>query len=178
MSDDSHTLLPLRHTTSLRSFRRYCYDGECYGNLAWRVFSRGLYDAYCPVAICYSLAKTYCIAVAAHELDGDIHIIANYAKHATNRELIGEICAGVPYDAFLCSIDVCMNNYELWIDFSINDAILARKYFLVDRDLTTYSFKRTRESRDIFNFQYLFWQYKILHYYRSFITRFIQRERN
>lgn len=81
------------------------------------------------------------------QTDGDIHIIANYAKHATNRGLIREICAGVPYDAFLCSIDVCMNNYELWIDFSISDAILAWKDFLLDRDPTTYLFKRTRESR-------------------------------
>lgn len=53
----NRTLLPLRHATSLRSFRRYCYDGECYDHLTRRVFSRGLYVAYCPVTVCYSLRK-------------------------------------------------------------------------------------------------------------------------
>lgn len=89
VGDDSHTLLALRHTTSLRSFRRYRYDGECYGNLAWRIFARIMRRLLSGCHLLFTRGNL--LHHSGARTDADIHIIANYARYAT-RVNRGNMC--------------------------------------------------------------------------------------
>lgn len=91
VSNDNHTLLPLRHIMSLRSFRRY--DGDCYGNLAWHVYFPANYTTLIIVRLPFVIPSRKLTAIALRRPTRSsrrplVHIIANYGKYAATRVII------------------------------------------------------------------------------------------